>query len=288
MLLATYFIPLLLMVGYHFCVNRKHSPLPYEHFLRKYFYFSALSHNSLSPGLLQQPPNPAPVSTLIPIQRSQRSFKIKPDHTYCSNPLKASHDIQNKFPIPCHGYEVLCNWAFVYLTKGIPYHLPHFWLCFTHNGSFSSTDSARPLPVQGLYTSRSLRWRCFPWVYTCFSPQHSGFCSNVTFSNAHLSHLPPYSLKWHSLGLPWWRNGWESACQCRGHGFEPCSGKIPHATEQLGPCATTTEPARLELVLRNKRGRDSERPVHRDDEWPPLATTRESPRTETKTQHSQK
>ena len=29
-------------------------------------------------------------------------------------------------------------------------------------------------------------------------------------------------------------------------------------------------------------------PVHRDEEWPPLATTGESPRAETKTQHSQK
>ena len=36
------------------------------------------------------------------------------------------------------------------------------------------------------------------------------------------------------------------------------------------------------------RGRDSERPAHRDEEWPPLATTRESPCTETKTQHSHK
>ena len=26
------------------------------------------------------------------------------------------------------------------------------------------------------------------------------------------------------------------------HGFEPWSGKIPHAAEQLSPCATTTEP----------------------------------------------
>ena len=69
---------------------------------------------------------------------------------------------------------------------------------------------------------------------------------------------------------------------------ESWSGKIPHAAEQLGPCATTTEPARLEPVLRNKRGRDSERPAHRDEEWPPLAATRETPRTETKTQHSQK
>ena len=92
----------------------------------------------------------------------------------------------------------------------------------------------------------------------------------------------------HEPGLPWWRSGWESACQCRGHGIEPWSGKIPHATEQLGPWATITEPARLEPVLHNRRGRDSERPAHRDEEWPPLATTRESPRTETKTQHSQK
>ena len=90
------------------------------------------------------------------------------------------------------------------------------------------------------------------------------------------------------IGLPWWCSGWESACQCRGHGFEPWSGKIPHAAEQLGPCVTTTEPARLEPVLHNQRGRDSERPAHRDEEWPLLAATRESPRTETKTRHSQK
>ena len=54
-------------------------------------------------------------------------------------------------------------------------------------------------------------------------------------------------------GLPWWRSGWESACQCRGHGFEPWSGKIPHTAEQLSPWATTTEPAHLDIVLRNGR-----------------------------------
>ena len=36
-------------------------------------------------------------------------------------------------------------------------------------------------------------------------------------------------------GLPWWCSGWESACPCRGHGFVPRSGKIPHAAEWLGP-----------------------------------------------------
>ena len=91
-----------------------------------------------------------------------------------------------------------------------------------------------------------------------------------------------------NIGLPGWCSGCESACQCRGHGFEPWSGKIPHAAEQLGPWATITEPARLEPVLRNNRGRDSKKPAHHDEEWPPLAATRESPRTETKTQHSHK
>ena len=61
----------------------------------------------------------------------------------------------------------------------------------------------------------------------------------------------------------------------------------------LSLCSRTHEPqllkpVHLEPVLRNKRGRDSERPVHHDEEWPPLATARESPHTETKTQHSQK
>ena len=42
------------------------------------------------------------------------------------------------------------------------------------------------------------------------------------------------------------------------------------------------------LCSATRVGRDSERPAHRDEEWPPLATTRESPHTETKTQHSHK
>ena len=36
------------------------------------------------------------------------------------------------------------------------------------------------------------------------------------------------------------------------------------------------------------RGHDSERPAHRDEEWPLLVTTGEGPHTETKTQHSHK
>ena len=79
------------------------------------------------------------------------------------------------------------------------------------------------------------------------------------------------------VGLPWWCSGWESACQCGGHGFEPWSGRIPCAAEQVGPWATIAEPARLEPVFRNERGRDGEGPARHDEEWPPLAATREKP-----------
>ena len=51
----------------------------------------------------------------------------------------------------------------------------------------------------------------------------------------------------------------------------------PTCRGAAGPVSTITEPARLEPVLRNKRGRDSERPANRNEEWPPLATTGESP-----------
>ena len=71
-------------------------------------------------------------------------------------------------------------------------------------------------------------------------------------------------------------------------GSGPGSVRIPRAAERLGPWATIAGPARLEPVLRNGRGRDGERPAHRDEEWPPLAAAGESPRAEAKTQHSHK
>ena len=43
------------------------------------------------------------------------------------------------------------------------------------------------------------------------------------------------------IWLPWWSSGWEFTCQCRGHSFNPWSGKIPHALAQLSLCATTTK-----------------------------------------------
>ena len=55
--------------------------------------------------------------------------------------------------------------------------------------------------------------------------------------------------------------GPESACLCRGHGFNPWSRKIPHAAGQLSPRVVTTEPAHLELVP-CKRSHRNEKPTH--------------------------
>ena len=66
---------------------------------------------------------------------------------------------------------------------------------------------------------------------------------------------------------------WLRIClQCRGHGFNPCSRKIPHTKQQLGPCITTTEhtccnywsPRTQEPVLCNNRGHHNEKPAQRN------------------------
>ena len=49
-------------------------------------------------------------------------------------------------------------------------------------------------------------------------------------------------------GLPWWRSGYESACQCRGHGFDSWSGKIPHAPQLLSLCSRARVPQLLKPV----------------------------------------
>ena len=98
------------------------------------------------------------------------------------------------------------------------------------------------------------------WIFMAKQNKQTEKPLRYIWTQVRSNKMQTLNIKKITLGLPWWRSGWESACQCRGHGFEPWSGKIPHAMEQLGPWATTTEPARLEPVLRNKRGRDSERP----------------------------
>ena len=108
-----------------------------------------------------------------------------------------------------------------------------------------------------LCRSRKTRNLCLPPRFSCDFRKLLNFWQFEDLDYCCLLSSNEFSIltgcKRDSKGLPSWRSGWESACQCRGHGFEPWSGKIPHAVEQPGPCATTTELARLEPVLRNER-----------------------------------
>ena len=72
-----------------------------------------------------------------------------------------------------------------------------------------------------------------------------------------------------------------------GHGFDPWSGNVPHATEQLSPWATTTE-----LVLQSPGAVSTEpwrpRACALQQEKPPQWQAREKSHAAMKTQHSQK
>ena len=91
-------------------------------------------------------------------------------------------------------------------------------------------------------------------------------------------------------GLPWWHSGWESTCQCRGHGLEPWSGKIQHVAEQLSPCATTTEPVHHNYWSPcSTREAATMRSLHKATKSSPLSPQLETNRhAATKTQRSQK
>ena len=80
------------------------------------------------------------------------------------------------------------------------------------------------------------------------------------------------------LGLPWWSRSLESVCQCRGHGFNPWSRKIPHAAGQLSPCATTTDPvcSRARVLQQEKppQGEACVLQLESSPHWPQLEKAR--------------
>ena len=96
------------------------------------------------------------------------------------------------------------------------------------------------------------------------------------------------------LGIYWQREG---------HQFNPWSGRIPHAVEQLSLCTTTMEPlsddywalvlqrlvpVHLTPVLCNKRRHRKDKPEYPNEEKPLFATTRKSPHVAVKPRCSSK
>ena len=87
--------------------------------------------------------------------------------------------------------------------------------------------------------------------------------------------------------------GKESAGQCRWHGLNPWSTKIPHAAEQLSPCSRAHElqllsPRPYSLCSTRREAIAARSLCTPTREQLPPTTTRESPRTAMKTQCSQK
>ena len=105
----------------------------------------------------------------------------------------------------------------------------------------------------------------------CTSPEHPVSCIDLDWR--FISHMIIYMFQRHSTisshphplpqmyktvfkerqGLPWWLRDKESNWQFRNHGFNLWSRKIPHAMEQLGPCAST-----IELVIYSPRAATTE------------------------------
>ena len=74
-----------------------------------------------------------------------------------------------------------------------------------------------------------------------------------------------------AAGLPWWARGQDPACQCRGHGSDPRSGKAPPASEQLWGLCLSPEPE-----LCNRRSHHHAKPRHGRQGVAPLSATREN------------
>ena len=86
--------------------------------------------------------------------------------------------------------------------------------------------------------------------------------------------------------LPWWPSDKESDDKRWRHGFNPWCEKIPHVAEQLGLCATTTEPMCcnywsphiLEPMPSNRKATATKSLRTPMGEQPLLAETREKPK----------
>ena len=81
---------------------------------------------------------------------------------------------------------------------------------------------------------------------------------------------------------------------CRGatkpasHNYWAHARQLPKPTRSRARVLQLLKPTRLEPMLHNKRSYRNEKPVHHNEEKPPLTTTRESPCAAMKTQCRQK
>ena len=89
------------------------------------------------------------------------------------------------------------------------------------------------------------------------------------------------SIRKNNARLPWWLSGQESTCYHRRHGFDPWSGKIPHAVKQLSPCVKLLSPHATVTEPTHSRARTpQERPLQREAHEPQLQSASHFPNLE--------
>ena len=141
------------------------------------------------------------------------------------------------------------------------------------------TKTINPLEGEGIPKFKSNRRRTSlveQWLRTCLPMQGIWVQSLVQEDPTCCGATKPMCHNYWACALePVSHNYWAHAPQL----LKPACSRA-HVLQLLSPHAATTEAACLEPVLRNKRSHRNEKPA--------LATTRESPRTATKTQCSQK
>ena len=133
-----------------------------------------------------------------------------------------------------------------------------FMTCPLPTSPISSLTNCIPYPSPVTFYF-SLKASCiYTFAHTNPSAWNALFLSSSSFLLNSQDPLKLHLLSEGSPGHPWWSSGWQSACQCRGHGFDPYSGKIPYSEEQVNSWAATTETARLEPGLLNNRSSKEE------------------------------
>ena len=202
----------------------------------------------LSPWSVSRLPPPLQVSKCVHRPSQGPSHCLPPVLPNMSSVSWACQDFGSLFIRPLLPHlQRLCSTAF----------FPECLSCWSQQATACPSPSPEVRSTTSIWGLKLHVWvRCSPGREQLFL-----LTSNFFFMPHHLSHFqvsanclpktPQRLIHLHLYllfkkilrrGLPCCLSGKESACQCRRHGFDPWSKKIPHAYKQLSPSTTPPEP----------------------------------------------
>ena len=112
--------------------------------------------------------------------------------------------------------QLFCPWCFI--------HNSHMRLTLEREEGNEGRNVRNILLAPPLLTPQVYEWTGFVAFPCCRHPCFIKYQTKIALASGYSPYQTNLLLKRNLGGLPWWRSGWESACQCRGHGFKPWSG----------------------------------------------------------------